>query len=243
MTYRINPLVFLVRAEMDQGLIAATTYPLPPARVEYVFGCGCESAGSCDPMQAGFDRQVDCLGAALRQYLDEIEQNKATPGGWGPNLPNQTLDDVTVTPMDESTAALYQYEPIVGFDKGGNWLFWNIWELYANAIGYVEPTGGTSGTAQIGDACTSQSDCMDPGAICATGADYPGGMCTVACNSGVCPDDAVMSFCADFQSDGYCLAVCNPTSPTPCRPGYDCIRVHEYMSSDPNAAQNVCFAQ
>src|ERR1700722_20266479 len=65
-TYRINPLVFLVRAEMDQGLVAATTYPLPASRVEYVFGCGCEAPGSCDPMQAGFDRQVDCLGAALR---------------------------------------------------------------------------------------------------------------------------------------------------------------------------------
>jgi hypothetical protein len=51
----------------------------------------------------------------------------------------------------------------------------------------------------------------------------------------------VESFCADFQSNGYCLAVCNPNAPTPCRPGYSCVSVHQYMSTDPNDGQNVCF--
>src|SRR5215472_3192820 len=70
--YRINPLVFLVRAEMEQGLIGESAYPFPPSRVEYVFGCGCDSTGACDPKMAGFDVQVTCLAQQLHQSLEEI---------------------------------------------------------------------------------------------------------------------------------------------------------------------------
>src|SRR5258706_4958709 len=47
--YGINPLVLLVRAEMAQGLLGEEFYPSPPARVEYVFNCGCRGDGTCDP--------------------------------------------------------------------------------------------------------------------------------------------------------------------------------------------------
>ncbi|MEO6420846.1 MAG: hypothetical protein ABIP39_15645, partial [Polyangiaceae bacterium] len=71
--YRINPLVLLVRAQVDQGLIGEQYYPFPPSRVEYVFGCGCPGGGlQCDPALAGFDRQVDCVARKLRSSLDEI---------------------------------------------------------------------------------------------------------------------------------------------------------------------------
>ncbi len=147
--YTLNPLVFLARAEMDQGLIAASTYPSDPARVEYVFGCGCDGAGTCDPDYAGFDVQVDCLGAALRDDLDDITANGQTPGGWAPMVATVTIDGVTVTPDDASTAALYQYTPVVAVGQpGGNWLFWNIWQSYASALGYAGPVATTPGGAQ-----------------------------------------------------------------------------------------------
>ena len=135
--YSLNPLVFLVRAEMAEGLVGEEFYPAPPARVEYVFDCGCTGSGSCDPSLAGFDNQVSCLGRALRASLDEIAQTGATAGQWAPGQPRLTLDGVTVTPADPATAALYQYTPIVALKKaGGNWLFWNLWQKYALAIGY-----------------------------------------------------------------------------------------------------------
>ena len=138
--YDLNPLVFLVRAEMDQGLIGQELYPSTPSRVEYVFGCGCETGGgACDPALAGFDLQVDCLGLELRESLDAIAANGVTAGGWGPNIAQTSADGQVVTPADASTAALYQYTPIVGTGSSGNWLFWNIWQNYAAAIGYAAP--------------------------------------------------------------------------------------------------------
>ncbi len=242
--FHLNPLVFLVRAEMAEGLLGDQTYPLPPSQVEYVFGCGCAAAGQCDPMLAGFDRQVDCLARALRASLDEIAKSGATAGGWAPGQPGTTFDGQTVTPKDAATAALYQYLPVVGTGSGGNWLFWNIWQNYALATNYAGPAGGPAGgTAAIGDGCNTPGDCADPGALCATGQNYPGGLCTLPCTGNDCPPSATGTFCADFKQNGYCLAVCDPTVPASCRQGYKCIRVHRFGASNPNDAQNVCFAQ
>jgi hypothetical protein len=240
-TYRLNPLVFLVRAQMDQGLVGLETYPSPTSRVDYVFDCGQVTEGQYDPALAGFDIQCDCLGASLRSYLDQVAENGMTAGGWGPGIASTTLDGISVTPQDASTAALYQYEPLVAQGSGGNWLFWSIWQEYANALNYVEPESGpTGGMAAIGDACNAPTDCSEVGSICATGDDYPGGLCTLSC-TGDCPNDQVETFCADFGTNGYCLAVCDPNAPTPCRPGYTCMDVRQYMG-DASSGQNVCFA-
>jgi hypothetical protein len=140
--YGLNPIVLLVRAEMNGGLIGLEVYPSDPSRVEYVFGCGCADSGSdCDPALAGFDVQVDCLASALRESLDAIAAAGHTDGGWGPGIAMTTLDGVRVTPADASTAALYQYTPAVDQGAaGGNWLFWNLWQKYASALGYKGAT-------------------------------------------------------------------------------------------------------
>jgi hypothetical protein len=132
--YRLSPRVFLVRAEMEQGLVGEPRYPSPSTRVEYAFGCGCTGVGACDPDMAGFDRQVDCLGQRLRASLDEIAERGATAGGWGPGAPCAprsacvTLDGEKIAPSNDVTAALYQYTPRVGRGTGGNWLFWAVWQ-------------------------------------------------------------------------------------------------------------------
>ena len=219
--YRLNPLLFLVRAEIEQGLVGEQFYPLPPERVEYVFRCGCYS-GQCNAAYAGFDRQVDCVGRQLRQYLDEIEAAGATAGGWGPGKEMTTLDGQTVKPADASTAALYQYTPIVGTGKTGNWLFWNLWFKYAKALEYAGPVEGQS-PKWIGDECRGSDGCPYEGGICAT--QYPNGLCTIEC-TGDCPSQPgrSSSFCAEFQNGGYCLEMCNPGAPA-CRQGYKCAAV------------------
>jgi hypothetical protein len=221
--YALNPIVFLVRAQMDQGLIGSSVYPLPATRVEYAFGCGCAAPGVCDTAYAGFDVQVDCLGAALRDSLDQIAANGSTAGGWGPGATATTRDNVRVTPQDDSTAALYQYTPVVALEKaGGNWLFWNLWQKYAMAIDYGGPVGGPP-VAWIGDPCTTSATCNYSGTqgTCAT--QFPSGLCTLTCTQS-CPSSPTeaTTFCADLGSEGaLCLAVCNPAVPQ-CRSGYTC---------------------
>ncbi len=238
----INPMVLLVRAEMDQGLVGSEDYPFPPSRVEYVFNCGCPGVGmKCDPALAGFDRQADCLARKLRASLDEIRDHGVTAGNWGPGQEGVTLDGKHVTPADPSTAALYQYTPVVGEGSKGNWLFWNIWQNYALFLQYDGPIGPPSGQGSwIGDGCASDATCVAPGSFCAT--NFPGGMCTAACTADDCPadPDKPQSFCAEFGSNkgGYCLPVCNPGVPGTCRAGYDCKPVFVHGTQD---TENACI--
>lgn len=230
-TYRINPLVFLVFAEAAQGLLGERNYPFPPDRVEYVFRCGCIQASSCLPQLAGFDRQVDCLGQALRAALDEIKVNEATTTGWGPNRTSTTLDNVKVTPENDATAALYDRTPRVNEGApGGTWVFWNVWNLYAAKLDYTGPIGNIDGR-WIGEECVSDASCGVPGGLCAT--DYPGGLCTAPC-TGECPSQTSRpaAFCAKFRDSGYCVAICNPAASS-CRPGYKCVLVEGVRAGDP----------
>lgn len=222
--YRINPLVFLVFTEITQGLVAARTYRFPPERVEYIFGCGCTGPDDCLPQLAGYDRQLACLGQALRSALDEIRVNDRAPSGWGPGITNTTLDNVEVTPANDATAALYDRLPRVnsGGDSG-TWAFWKVWQLYATALNYTGAQGGTSDGAWIGAACSANAMCSAvQDGICAS--DFPGGLCTVKCD-GSCPSEPGRpeTFCAKFPDSGYCLAVCNPAAPA-CRTDYQCVR-------------------
>jgi hypothetical protein len=238
--YALNPLVFLVRAQMDDGLIGSQTYPSPSTRVEYAFDCGCIAPGQCDGAYAGFDVQVDCLGAALRESLDAVAAKGKTDGGWGPGVTSATIDGVAVTPKDDSTASLYQYTPIVAVGQaGGNWLFWNLWRKYAAYAGYGGAKGGPQ-RSWIGDACTATSACVygNTAGTCAT--QFPGGLCTLAC-MGSCPTamGKAQTFCASFGSQGgFCLAVCNPADPQ-CRTGYGCKSVAQ--AGNGGTSEYVCF--
>ena len=223
------------------GLVADGVYPQTSVPVEYLFGCGCSVPSdltTCAVSTAGLDVQLACYASALRTSLDEIAVSGETAGGWGPGVPSVSLDGVTVTPEDNSTAALYQYNPVVGTGHTGMSLFANIWVEYARALSYATPASAAQGaTSLVGDACLSAVDCAFTGALCATGAGYPGGMCTEKC-SGSCA--GVDAFCADFTAGGYCLAVCNPTDPASCRAGYSCTLVMPSGAPAGTAAENVC---
>lgn len=241
-TYRINPIVFLVFAQTTQGLLGERTYPFPPERVEYVFGCGCLASGDCLPELAGFDRQVDCLGRQLRVALDEISSSQATASGWGPDITRATLDNQKVTPANEATAALYDRRPLVAEGgEGGSWIFWNVWNLYALGLDYVGPLGGIGAGLWIGDPCTSDQSCGYEGAICDTSPQYPDGLCSLACD-GTCPADPDQpeTFCVAFPEGGFCFQVCNLGAPS-CREGYECRSVVRYNGEGPNDSRPVCY--
>lgn len=231
--YQINPLVLLVRAQIDQGLIGSQFYPQPPARVEYVFNCGCPGGtGKCDPAFAGFDKQVECLAQQLRALTDEALASGATASGWGAGRTQKTSDGVSITPGDAGTAVLYAYTPYLGEKKpGGVWIFWNVWQNYAAYVGYAGSLGPPVGTKRwIGDACTSDTLCAAiPDGVCVQ--NFPSGMCTTACNKTVpCPNDMdhPLTFCGNFGAQGgFCLPACNPSNPASCRSGYACKLANE----------------
>jgi hypothetical protein len=223
-TYQINPLVFVVRAQMDQALISESTYPTPAARVEYAFGCGCDEMPSptnpsptCDPTFAGFDKQIDCFAGTIRSYLDGVcGAAGATAGGWAQGTTQTTLDGVAVTPANEATAALYQYTPLVLQNlEGGNWFFWNVYQEYAQAIAYP----GAVGQSWVGDPCCGNAACPFEGGTCAV--NVPDGMCTASCSAATpCPmDPERTAVCASLSGQGFCLFDC---SSDPCRQGYVC---------------------
>lgn len=237
-TYNLNPLLFLVFAETTQGLLGAASYPFPPNRVEYVFGCGCLAPDNCLPELAGFDRQVDCLGKRLRVAFDDARTKGSTVSGWSTSATSATLDGLKVSPQTNATAAIYDHIPVVAEGKaGGTWMVWNVYQVYAAAIDYAGPIGGPNGGGWIGDACTANESCGFEGATCAT--NYPGGLCTTAC-TGDCPTSAnqAETFCSDFGAEGgFCFAVCNPGAPN-CREGYKCVNVQKYKATD---TQHVCL--
>jgi hypothetical protein len=239
-TYRLNPLVFLVEAQAREGLLGEPNYPFPPERVEYVFRCGCLQGNNCLAELAGFDRQVDCLGRAYRVALDQMGAAEVTAAGWGKDTTSTTLDNLKVTPTTEATAAIYDRTPRVAEGSpGGAWLFWNVWNVYALGIDYAGPIGGAAGGGGIGDPCVSAAGCGVEGGQCAK--NYPGGLCTVACN-GDCPSqpDKPEAFCADFKANGgFCLPICNQNA-SACREGYTCSRLKRFGAIDTGDSRFVC---
>jgi hypothetical protein len=238
--YRINPLVFLVFAQITQGLLGERNYPFPPERIEYVFQCGCFQADNCRPDRAGFDRQLDCLGHQLRTSLDAIKgADRKTLSGWGPDTTSTTLDGFKVTPANDGTAALYDRLPRINEEEpGGTYVFWTVWNLYASKLQYNGPVGGVDGR-WIGEPCAVASQCGIENALCAT--NFPDGVCTVEC-TGECPSaqNRPLAFCAKFSEKGFCFPQCNPQSPASCREGYTCVRVKLFGAADTDAGQFLC---
>lgn len=242
--YRVNPLALLVRAQIAEGLVSLRSYPDPPSRVEYAFRCGCPGPTSpCAGETSGFDRQVDCIAAEFRQSLDLIGRTGTTAGGWGTRVAQRTLDDVMVRPKNEDTAAIYQSFPIVGIGRQGTWVFWNLWNKYAETLDYVPPPGGRAENASwVGDVCSSPRACAYSGAVCLIEKRFPDGLCSAKCTAD-CPTQPgrVRTFCAAVdgsQQEGYCLSGCNPTIPTSCRPGFRCERVKRFGSG--SDSDDVC---
>lgn len=241
--YRINPLVFLVLTETTQGLIGAREYVFPPERIEYIFNCGCFQATNCLPDLAGYDRQLDCLGRQLRQSLDLAKGSDGlTAGGWGKDVTGTTLDNQKITPSNEATAVLYDRNPrLLENKEGGQWLFWNVWNLYAQKLEYFGPLGSTESKG-IGEACVSDDECGGEGATCAPDPDYPGGSCIYDCtDTKACPTrtDKPAPFCTKFTTGAFCMPTCNRGAGANggCRDGYKCIHA---KGADSDTAQDVC---
>lgn len=135
----INPLVLLTRVQMEQSLIGKTS--ASNSTLDKAMGCGCPDNQPCSAQFKGFDKQVDCAASKLRSYLDDQAVTGTTVSGWGIGITKTTLDSFSVTPVNESTAALYTYTPWVSAAQ----LHAKIWALYTSYVGYTGPDPSNPG--------------------------------------------------------------------------------------------------
>lgn len=224
--HRINPIVLLAKLQVEMGLVSRTTSP-GGRRLAHAMGCACPDNAPCSERHAGFATQVDCAARVFRWYLDDLDSRGATISGWQVGVAKRSLDPQSVTPGNRATAALYTYTPWVLVDRGGNWLFWNIYRRYARHIAESNPN-----RRWIGGACSSDEGCAYGGGLCHP--EVAGGTCTLEC-ARYCPDSTApqtsTTFCADLggllggATAGGCLARCDdglfPQSDG-CRPGLTC---------------------
>ncbi len=129
----INPIVVLTRLQLEQSLIGKET--ATQKALDYAMGCGCPDNQQCNPAYKGFGKQVDCMAARFRSYLDDLGDGGTTVAGFGVGKGKKTLDGYTVTPENQATAAIYTYTPWVSSAKNHR----KIWALFADTVGYDGP--------------------------------------------------------------------------------------------------------
>ena len=121
----INPVMLLIRLQVEQGLVSKTSRP-SQTKVNRALGCGCYDGASCASQFRGFEKQMAC-GAQTHRKLFDASTND---GEWRANVAKKTSDRIWITPSNHATAALYGYTPWVLTGRGGNWLVWNIANKY-----------------------------------------------------------------------------------------------------------------
>lgn len=208
----ISPIVMLARMQVEKSLIAKTRSPGGNA-VDYAFGCGCPDNQACNPAFRGLDKQIQCAARTLRTHYDGSVNGT---GAWQLGRSKRTLDPISITPENHSTASLYAYTPWVLVGRGGNWLVWNITLKFAGhfqAQGADLASGDGAGNdrapppaadAWVGTACENDAQCGFGGGmsgVCQRFGRY--GMCTLSCE-GLCPDRAGRgtTFCAGAREFG-----------------------------------------
>lgn len=139
----INPLAILVRAQLEQSLLARES--APAHRLDHAMGCGCPDGGGCADAFDGFDRQVSCMAKLLRGFLDELNADGTTVSGWAVGSSKMTRDGYHVRPANAATAALYTYTPWVASNKD----HLSIWRTVASFVNYVAPGPGGCGVAEF----------------------------------------------------------------------------------------------
>ena len=126
--YQLNPKFLIVLLQKEQSLIEDDD----PTENQLAWATGygvCDSCSKTDEAiqrWEGFGKQVNSAAAQFREgYLTDLEANGRTSAGYGPGITVE-IDDTSVTPTNNATAALYSYTPHLH----GNENFAEIWYDY-----------------------------------------------------------------------------------------------------------------
>ena len=220
--YEINPMLLLVRAQLENGLVSKTT--ATEAVLARAFGCGCSAATSgtdagsssavCSPTtpSRGFENQASCAASQLRTSLDRLTgKTKAarrttdgTAKGWAANERHTTRDGIEVIPDNDATAVLYAYKPWVGKlgngdpDVGGMSAHARLWRDFTASTGTTSDAG-----VDVASRAPTQPPTPTPTTSCGTGCsggsvcDEPTGKCVECAGSDTsnCQADGLGAAC------------------------------------------------
>ncbi len=238
--YQINPLVILVKLQVEASLI----YALAPSdfQVNRAMGCGClDGVYGCPYGPKGFKGQIECGASLLREYIDALDNGFPTPSGWEVGISKKSQDGETITPKNMATAALYTYTPWVLEWEGGNWLFWNVYQRYSEHV-----LKNTPNHHWIGGVCNSNSVCA-----------FDEGFCQLmaADESNEDPTDGEHWDTPNWTPDnsepgdtlneavGFCTRQCShycPDNNTPFMAGTFCVDVGSFIGNEP---AGLCLAE
>lgn len=123
-TNKVNPKFLIVLLQKEQSLIEDTS---PTQRqLDWAVGYGCPDGDGCNSRWQGFWKQVNSASLQFRDYMDN-PQLYTFKAGQTYTINNTNKDPMIVTPVNQATAALYNYTPHV---YNGNYNFFIIWQRY-----------------------------------------------------------------------------------------------------------------
>lgn len=208
--HRINPILLLVRLQVEQGLVSRTTRP-SQSRIDRALGCGCHDGSDCFSRFLGFENQLECSAETHRRLFDFSVNDESTD--WVKGEPETSLEGLRIVPVNHATAALYAYTPWVLRGRGGNWLVWNVARKYVRHL-VTEGLYTRKIAPFVGTGCENDDDCQfdvdGEFGFCLTFeslSEGRSGFCTLTCE-GYCPDKAgrAGTFCIESPAEG--LGVC-----------------------------------
>ncbi len=128
----ISPKFLLVLLQKEQSLIENSS---PSQRnLDWATGYGCPDSGGCNSRWQGFGKQVNSAALQFRDYIDNPQFYTYRAGNtYIFTNPYGTIskEPITVTPVNQATAALYNYTPHV---YNGNFNFYKIWQRWFTKI-------------------------------------------------------------------------------------------------------------
>jgi len=129
----INPQFLLVLLQKEQSLLDSQNPK--QSSLDWATGYGCPDGGGCNDRWKGFGKQVN---SASLQFYEYMVNPTAFPYQAGKTYtftnPYDTINEkqeIAVTPVNQATAALYNYTPHV---YNGNYNFWRLWNQYFTKI-------------------------------------------------------------------------------------------------------------
>jgi len=131
-TNRVSPRFLLVLLQKEQGLVEDSSPK--QSQLDWATGYGCPDGGGCNERWRGFYKQINSASLQFRDYLENPQLYKYRAGQTY-TFSNTNKDPMTVTPINNATAALYNYTPHV---YNGNYNFWKIWRRYFKKDGYPD---------------------------------------------------------------------------------------------------------
>ncbi|PJC00625.1 hypothetical protein CO074_01610 [bacterium (Candidatus Moisslbacteria) CG_4_9_14_0_8_um_filter_36_20] len=121
--YKINPAILITIIQKEKTLV---THPNPDIdQYNWATGFGCYDGRGPVKKFRGFSQQIDNAAWRLRFFLDHPWEFRFKAGEC------YNIGGVQVSPINQATAALYNYTPHVSSNK----LFWRIWQNWFSPSG------------------------------------------------------------------------------------------------------------